>query len=80
MTTIDFQIQGRPHPTQVDVTAPVSSDISRALRNAGIAGNANEWNAYTEAGDALDGTKSLIEQGINGPTALILTRGPGRGG
>ena len=80
MTSIDFKIQGRSHQTQIDARAPVSSDIAKALRDAGIAGNANEWTARTEAGDVLDGTKSLIEQGINRPTALILTRGPGRGG
>ena len=80
MTSVDFKIQGRSHPTQIDARAPVSSDIAKALRDAGITENANEWTARTEAGDVLDGTKSLIEQGINGPAALILTRGPGRGG
>ena len=77
---INFQIQGRPHATNVDLGNNVDVDIGKALREAGITGGPGEWTARTEGGDVLDGGKSLIEQGIGGPTTLILSHGPGRGG
>lgn len=77
---IDFQVQGRPHLTNVDLESKVDVDITSVLRDAGIAGGPGEWTARTEGGDVLDGGKSLREQGIVGPTTLILSHGPGRGG
>ena len=77
---IDFQIQGRSHPTKVGLESKVNDDIGKALKEAGVAGGPGEWTARTEGGNVLDGNKSLREQGIDRPTKLILSRGPGRGG
>ena len=77
---INFQIQGRPHPTNVDLGTNVDEDVKKALREAGITGGPGEWTARTEDGYVLDGGKSLLEQGIRGPTTVILSHGPGRGG
>ena len=77
---IDFQIQGRPHQTNVDLESSVNDDIGNALKEAGVAGGPGEWTARTEGGNVLDGRKSLREQGIVGPTSLILSHEPGRGG
>ena len=77
---IDFQIQGRPHLTNVDLGIKVSEDIKKVLKDAGIGGSPGEWTARTEGGDVLDGGKSLLEQGVRGPKRLILSHGPGRGG
>ena len=77
---IDFQIQGRSHLTKVGLESKVNDDIGKALRETGVAGGPGEWTARTEGGKVLDGNKSLREQGIGGPTKLILSHGPGRGG
>ena len=80
LTDITFVIQGKEFHVDVGVKDPVDEDISKALDAAGVAGGTGGWTARTESGEALDGAKTLEEQGVTGPGKILLNKGPGRGG
>lgn len=77
---MNFVIQGKEFRVDVDTGDPVDEDIAKALKEAGIQGGLNGWTARTEAGEPLDGSKTLEEQGITAPCKILLNKGPGRGG
>ena len=77
---IAFVIQGEEVNVEVDLSRPAGEDVRMALEKAGIGGDHGEWRARTVDGRTLDGGRSLIDGGVDGPTRLYLNRGPGRGG
>lgn len=78
--TVTFVIQGKPFPVEVNPNQPIKAGIVKALQQSGNTGNPDEWKARTEDGKVLDINKSFEEQGITGPTKILLNKGPGRGG
>lgn len=77
---ITFVIQGEEVNVEVDPSRPTDEDILLALKESDIKGDPGEWKARTADGRILDGGKSLIDEGVDKPTRLYLSRGPGWGG
>lgn len=77
---VTFVVQGDDVRVDVDPSRPTREDVELALKKAGVKGDAGEWKARTVDGRALDGGKSLVEEGIGGNAKIYLNRGPGRGG
>lgn len=77
---VTFVIQGESFDVDVNPNQPIKAGVVKALQKAGSSSNPDEWKVRTEGGKVLDMNKSFEEQGITGPTKLILTKGPGRGG
>lgn len=78
--TVTFVIQGQSFDVDVNPNQPVKAGVVKALQQAGVPGQPNEWTVRTESGQQLDQNKSFEDQGITSPTKLLLNKGPGRGG
>lgn len=78
--TVIFVINGKEWPVSVNANSPIKSGVSKALTDAGLAGDTKGWEARTEGGQKLDLEKKFSEEGITSPTKIFLSKGAGRGG